>query len=353
MPSASSPAATRSNSIPDTIRTTTSAWTSSASTRTQTRTCVTYVLNDGGALLTESLGVAGTPYDNVPTEIAIPDQVGIAGQQVSFDAGAAFDDVDADVANAPGSTAPNYDALTYFVVGTLPAGLHLNASTGVISGSVALASLPNPASANTYDITINARDKAGNSVVDPYTFEWIVPPRHSQELRQPEPGSFRSEPRPSVEAVGLSRRRSAAAVRVRRFGGQPRHHRHRRRPEQRRQPVDHGRRHVLHLRHRQQRLRDRQRRQLHLHARLRLRPSARRRHRHSEPRLPGAACRHARCADRADHDRVADAADHRRRARQCSHHDADRADLQPAGRHRLARLRRELAFNPTPTTATS
>ena len=160
--------------------------------QTPRTTSVTYVLNDGGASLTESLRVAVSAYDNPPTAVPqnqTPDQVSTVGQktittnaagtaQTSLNVSGAFDDSDVDFANEPNSPNPNYDKLTYSlsyvgldaasVGGTL--GLTINSSTGVITatgGTVA-------GDAGVYDVTITATDKGTKTATE--SFQWVILP---------------------------------------------------------------------------------------------------------------------------------------------------------------------------------
>ena len=134
-------------------------------------TSITYVIDDGGAEATATLRVTVTPTDHAPTvahqTLAQISTVGQTG--ISLSAAAAFDDVDVDFRSG-------YDQLTYTdtaigsAVDTLPAGLQLDASTGVITAKTGtLTTAP-----GTYQITITATDNAGKAVSE--TFTWVVLP---------------------------------------------------------------------------------------------------------------------------------------------------------------------------------
>ncbi len=90
----------------------------------------------------------------------------LTGNQ-STNAGAAAPSVDASLAFAdPNASAGNADKVTYSASG-LPAGLTINAATGVISGTVAKTAAP-----GVYNIKVTATDEKGAATTEPFT--WTV-----------------------------------------------------------------------------------------------------------------------------------------------------------------------------------
>jgi large repetitive protein len=119
---------------------------------------ITYTISDGqGGTSTATIPVTVVAVNDAPTGVgAIPPRTNIDGAVVSVPTAASFADVD----NA---------TLTYSAAG-LPAGLTIDATTGIISGTIdRSASQPNGGS---YAVTVTARDAAGLTATQ--TFNWTV-----------------------------------------------------------------------------------------------------------------------------------------------------------------------------------
>ncbi len=130
-----------------------------------------YGLDEGSGLSTAS-SVAGAPggtLTNGPAWIVGPPLSPFANQQPTFDQDLG-DRTDAEgdlVSLSAGATDPDGDPLTYEATG-LPAGLAIDAGTGLISGTLDYAA----AAGSPYAVTITVRD--GLSVDDSDTFSWSV-----------------------------------------------------------------------------------------------------------------------------------------------------------------------------------
>ncbi len=104
--------------------------------------------SDGfGDTATETMSWSVT--NPIPVATTLIDRVAAIGQAVSLDITSAFKD---------GS--PDTDTLTYSASG-LPAGLTINATTGIISGTLT-------AAANTYSVTVTANDGQGGTASSPF-----------------------------------------------------------------------------------------------------------------------------------------------------------------------------------------
>ncbi len=118
---------------------------------------ITYTISDGqGGTSTATITVNVTPVNDAPVATPIAAQTNIDNAAVSVPVAASFSDVDG-------------DALTYSATG-LPAGLTINAATGVISGTI-----DNSASqvnGGVYSATVTASDGNGGTVSQ--TFSWTV-----------------------------------------------------------------------------------------------------------------------------------------------------------------------------------
>jgi large repetitive protein len=118
---------------------------------------ITYEISDGNggtSLATVTVSVASV--NDLPTSSAIANQTNLDSQVISLPVAGAFAD-------------PDGDTLTYSALG-LPAGLTINAATGVISGTI-----DNSASqinGGVYSITVTANDGRGGTVSS--TFSWSI-----------------------------------------------------------------------------------------------------------------------------------------------------------------------------------
>jgi VCBS repeat-containing protein len=126
-------------------------------------TTVTYTISDGeGGLSTATITVTINGANDAPEVVPgneIPDQNGNDAETItSIDVTGAFTDVD------------NTDVLTYSATG-LPAGLTLNPSTGIISGTLDnSASQGGPGSNGVYTVVVTANDGNGGTVSDTFTY---------------------------------------------------------------------------------------------------------------------------------------------------------------------------------------
>jgi large repetitive protein len=119
---------------------------------------ITYTISDGnGGTSTATITVAVADVNDVPvTSGSIGNQTNLDSQIINLPVAGAFSD-------------PDGDALTYTAAG-LPAGLTINPTTGVISGTI-----DNSASqvnGGVYSITVTASDGRGGTVTQ--TFSWSV-----------------------------------------------------------------------------------------------------------------------------------------------------------------------------------
>jgi large repetitive protein len=119
---------------------------------------ITYEISDGnGGVKTATITVTVADVNDVPTRSGtIANQTNLDSQAISLPVAGAFAD-------------PDGDPLSYSAAG-LPAGLTINPTTGVISGTIDKgASQPN---GGVYSITVTASDGRGGSVTQ--TFTWTV-----------------------------------------------------------------------------------------------------------------------------------------------------------------------------------
>jgi large repetitive protein len=119
---------------------------------------ITYEISDGnGGVATATITVSVADVNDVPTRNGtIANQTNLDSQVISLPVAGAFAD-------------PDGDALNYSATG-LPAGLTINPTTGIISGTIdRAASQPN---GGVYSITVTASDGRGGSVSQ--TFSWTV-----------------------------------------------------------------------------------------------------------------------------------------------------------------------------------
>jgi large repetitive protein len=119
---------------------------------------ITYTVSDGqGGSATATVTVTVTAVNDAPTVVTpIADRNNVDAANISVPTAASFTDLDG-------------DTLTYSVSG-LPAGLSINATTGVISGTIDKnASQPN---GGVYTVTVTANDGKGGTVST--TFTWTV-----------------------------------------------------------------------------------------------------------------------------------------------------------------------------------
>ena len=123
----------------------------------QSRTStVTYEVSDGnGGTATTSVTVTVDGANDAPASTAITNQNGTDGQIVSLNVSGSFSDSD------------NGDSLAYSAI-NLPSGLSINASTGVISGTLS----SNASQGGPYSVTITATDDLGSTTSQ--TFTWNV-----------------------------------------------------------------------------------------------------------------------------------------------------------------------------------
>ncbi len=119
-------------------------------------TSVTYTISDGnGGTSTATVTATVTGTNDAPTSTAIANQTSTDAAVVSLNVASHFSDVDAT------------NVLTFSASG-LPSGLSINATTGVISGTIASnASVTGP-----YSVTVTATDNAGATTSQ--TFTWTV-----------------------------------------------------------------------------------------------------------------------------------------------------------------------------------
>ena len=118
---------------------------------------IRYTISDGqGGTATATVTVTVTSVNDAPIGKPIANQTNLDGQAVSLPVGSGFSD-------------PDGDALTFGATG-LPAGLAINAATGVISGTIDRSA--SQANGGVYSITVTANDGKGGTVSQ--TFTWTV-----------------------------------------------------------------------------------------------------------------------------------------------------------------------------------
>ena len=117
---------------------------------------ITYTVSDGNnGTNTSTLSLSVSAINDAPTSTAISGQSGADADTVSLDVSGNFTDAD------------TTDTLTYSATG-LPAGLSINASTGVISGTI-----DNSASqSGPYSVSVTATD--GSNAQTTQTFTWTI-----------------------------------------------------------------------------------------------------------------------------------------------------------------------------------
>ena len=119
---------------------------------------ITYTISDGnGGTSTATITVAVADVNDVPvTSGSIGNQTNLDSQTVNLPVAGAFSD-------------PDGDTLTYTAAG-LPAGLTINSTTGVISGTIDRSA--SQVNGGVYSITVTASDGRGGTVTQ--TFSWTV-----------------------------------------------------------------------------------------------------------------------------------------------------------------------------------
>lgn len=119
---------------------------------------ITYTISDGnGGTATATVTVTVNPVNDAPSGTPIADRTRNDGDTDSINASAFFADVDG-------------DTLAYSVTG-LPAGLTIDAATGVISGTIAH-DASGPTGERVYTVTVSASDGHGGTM--PITFRYTV-----------------------------------------------------------------------------------------------------------------------------------------------------------------------------------
>jgi hypothetical protein len=120
---------------------------------------ITYRISDGqGGTATATVAVTVNPVNDAPVRVGTaPAQSNVDGAAVSVPTALRFSDIDG-------------DALTYSATG-LPAGLTINAATGVIGGTIDRSASQGGAG-GIYSVVVTARDPAGATVTQ--AFSWTV-----------------------------------------------------------------------------------------------------------------------------------------------------------------------------------
>ena len=120
---------------------------------------ITYTISDGrGGTSTATVAVIVNAVNDAPT------RVGVIGPQANVDAASAIN-----VATAQAFTDVDNATLAYSVVG-LPAGLSINATTGIISGTISRSA--SQVNGGVYSVVVTATDAGGLSTTQ--TFAWTV-----------------------------------------------------------------------------------------------------------------------------------------------------------------------------------
>jgi VCBS repeat-containing protein len=118
---------------------------------------VTYRVTDGkGGFSTAIATITVTPVNDVPTATPFPDRSSIDGASVSLPTSDFFDDRDG-------------DSLSYSAV-QLPAGLSIDAATGVISGTIDRSA--SQVAGGVYSVSVTATDPGGLATTQ--TFVWRI-----------------------------------------------------------------------------------------------------------------------------------------------------------------------------------
>ena len=115
----------------------------------------TYTVTSGGVAETTTVTVNIASINDAPTTTGLADHINLDGQSISFNAGAAFADVD------------TVDTLTFSAAG-LPPGLTINSATGIISGTIDR----NASQTGPYTVAVTAIDGNGGTVSANFT--WSV-----------------------------------------------------------------------------------------------------------------------------------------------------------------------------------
>ena len=120
-------------------------------------TSFTYTVSSGGSTETATVTVTVAPVNDAPVAVGtLPARASADGSAISVATGAAFTDVD----NA---------TLTYSAVG-LPAGLTIDATTGIISGTINRSA--SQTGGGIYNVVVTARDAGGLAATQSFT--WTV-----------------------------------------------------------------------------------------------------------------------------------------------------------------------------------
>jgi large repetitive protein len=119
---------------------------------------ITYTISDGnGGTSTATIAVSVSDVNDVPVRTgSIGNQTNLDNQAINLPVAGAFSD-------------PDGDALSFTAVG-LPAGLTINAATGVISGTIDRSG--SQVNGGAYAITVTASDGRGGTIAQ--TFNWTV-----------------------------------------------------------------------------------------------------------------------------------------------------------------------------------
>ncbi len=121
----------------------------------------TYTVTSGGVTETTTVTMTVTPVNDAPVATAASNQAGVDGQADSYNAGALFSDVD--------------NATLTFSASGLPAGLSIDPSTGLISGTIGIhASTATPG--GVYSVTVTATDASGALATTTLTWTVLNPP---------------------------------------------------------------------------------------------------------------------------------------------------------------------------------
>ena len=114
-----------------------------------------YIVTDAdGATSTATVTIDVTPVNDAPVSNTIPDQADLDSDSINLDVSGSFSDVEG-------------DTLAYVAAG-LPAGLSINPTTGVISGTIDSSASQN----GPYSVTVSVVD--GNGGMTDQTFTWTV-----------------------------------------------------------------------------------------------------------------------------------------------------------------------------------
>ncbi len=121
-------------------------------------TSFTYTVSSSGTTETANVTVTVNPVNDAPVPVGTaPSQANLDGAAISLATASRFNDIDG-------------DALTYSATG-LPAGLSINATTGVISGTIDR-SASQAGTGGVYSVVVTARDPGGATATQ--AFNWTV-----------------------------------------------------------------------------------------------------------------------------------------------------------------------------------